>query len=100
VADRPAPVGRRDAEPSISTLRHRSLVIGPVAPRLRTLDAQGTLERPLEDIRSSLAHMAVNRLLKSGGNVNEARVLHAPARIDEAEIARRGSGLACEPVSG
>jgi hypothetical protein len=64
---------------------------------LRTLDAQGTLERPLEDIMSSLAHMAVNRLLKSGGNVDEAR---APARVDEAEITRGRSGLACAPVEG
>jgi hypothetical protein len=41
--------------------------------------------------------MAVNRLLKRGGNVDEAR---APARIDEAEIARGRSGLACAPVEG
>jgi hypothetical protein len=44
--------------------------------------------------------MAVTRLLKRGGNVDEARVRHALARIDEAEIARGRSGLACEPVEG
>ena len=49
---------------------------------------------------SSLAHMAVNRLMKRGGNVDEARVHHALARIYEAEIARERPGLACDSVDG
>ena len=46
----------------------------------------------LDDVMSSLAHMAVNRLLKRGGNLDEARVHHALARIYEARLARERSG--------
>lgn len=89
-----------DAEPAIRALRDRSEVFAQVLGRLRTLDEEGTLEQPFEDVMSSLAHMAVNRLLKRGGNVDEARVHHALARIYEAEIARERSGLACDRVDG
>jgi hypothetical protein len=53
--------------------------------RLRTLAEQGILERPFAEGMSSLAHMAVNRLMKRGGNVDEARVRQA---------------LACDSVDG
>jgi hypothetical protein len=32
------------------------------------------LERPFDDVRCSLAHMGVNRLLKRGANHDELRV--------------------------
>jgi thiopeptide-type bacteriocin biosynthesis protein len=89
-----------DTEPPISALRERSRVLAPVLGRLRTLDEEGTLELPFAEVMSSLAHMAVNRLLKRGGDVDEARVHHALARIYEAEIARERSGLACDAVEG
>ena len=89
-----------DAEPAIAALRERSRVLAPVLGRLRTLDEEGTLELPFEEVVSSLAHMAVNRVLKRGGNVDEARVHHALVRIYEGEIARERSGVACDPVEG
>jgi hypothetical protein len=36
----------------------------------------------------ALAHMAVNRLLRRGGNLDEASVHHALARVYEANGAR------------
>jgi hypothetical protein len=49
---------------------------------------------------SSLAHMAMNRLMKRGGNVDEARVHRALARTYEAGIARERPGPACDSVDG
>ena len=69
----------------------RSAVLGPVLGRLRRLDVEETLELPFGDVVSSLAHMAVNRLLKRGGNVDPARVHHGLARVYEADIARERS---------
>ena len=89
-----------DADPAVRALRDRSLVLAPLLGRLRRLAGEGTLERPLEDVMSSFAHMAVNRILKRGGNVDEARVHHALARIYEARIARERSAAVCEPVEG
>ena len=68
--------------------------------RLRTLDEEGALEQPFEEVLSSFAHMSVNRLLRRGGNLDEARVHHAFARIYEAEVARERSGLATESAEG
>lgn len=67
---------------------------------MRTLEEEGILEKPFPEVTSSLAHMDVNRLLKRGGNVDEARVHHALARIYEAGIASERSWLACDLVEG
>ena len=66
-----------------------------VLARLRTLADEGNLGRPFAEVLSSLAHMAVIRLMKRGGNVDEARVGHALARVYEAKL-----GLACDSVDG
>ena len=63
--------------------------------RLRTLADEGNLERPFAEVLSCLAHMAVIRLMKRGGNVDEARVGRALARVYEAELE-----LACDSVDG
>jgi thiopeptide-type bacteriocin biosynthesis protein len=83
-----AALGRGDANPPIHALRARSESLVRILHQLRTLDEEEILERPLADVMCSLAHMAVNRLLKRGDSVEEARVHHALARIYEAEIAR------------
>jgi hypothetical protein len=55
---------------------------------------------PFAEVMSSLALMAVNRLMKRGGNVDEARVQHARARIYEAWLARERPRPACDSVDG
>ena len=63
--------------------------------RLRTLADEGILERPFAEVMSSLAQMAVIRLIKRGGKVDEARVRHALERVYEAKLVP-----ACDSVDG
>lgn len=91
-----------DAGPEhpVAPLQQRSNVLVPILARLRSLDEEGILERPFEEVLCSLAHMSVNRLLKRGGNHDELRVHDALARLYQAEIARARSaqGAELEPV--
>lgn len=76
------------SEPWVVALRERSRAITPVLGHLRALDQEGVLERSYDSVMCALAHMAVNRLLRRGGNLDEARVHHALARVYEAKGAR------------
>jgi thiopeptide-type bacteriocin biosynthesis protein len=97
VAQTVAALEQGEATPAIDALRQRSTALAPILGRLRALDEEGVLERPFAEVMSSLAHMAVNRLLKVSGTVEELRVHHALARIYEAEIARVRSGAPAAP---
>jgi lantibiotic biosynthesis protein len=83
-------------EPWVDAIRERSRLVAPLLQRLRALDDEGILERSRPDVMCSLAHMCVNRLLKRGGNLDEARVHHALARVYEGRIARERAGLTRE----
>jgi thiopeptide-type bacteriocin biosynthesis protein len=95
-----AALDEAEPEPRIAALRGRSTALVPALARLRSLDEEGVLEEPFEDVICSLAHMSVNRLLKRGGNRDELRVHDALARLYEAQIARARSapGAALESV--
>lgn len=80
---------RDDGAPAVAALRKRSPGQEPILRRLRGLDDESLLEQPFNDVMCSLAHMAVNRLLKRGANHDELRVHDALARIYEAQLARR-----------
>ncbi len=100
VAAMVAALDEAEPEPRIAALRGRSTALVPALARLRSLDEEGVLEEPFEDVICSLAHMSVNRLLKRGGNHDELRVHDALARLYEAQIARARSapGAALESV--
>jgi class I lanthipeptide synthase len=100
VAQTVAALEADDPEPAIRALQQRSAALALALGQLRTLDEEGSLERPLDEVMASLAHMSVNRLLTRGGNVDEARVHHALARIYEGGLARERSGLAPDRIEG
>lgn len=60
------------AGPAAGPLLARSERIRPRLDALRRLDGQGRLTRPLTDILGSLAHLHVNRLLRSAQSAQEA----------------------------
>ncbi|HYZ81846.1 MAG TPA: thiopeptide-type bacteriocin biosynthesis protein, partial [Solirubrobacteraceae bacterium] len=87
-----AALDHRGEETQLSAIRRRSAALAPLLARLRALDEEGILELPLDEVLCSLAHLCVNRLLSSSGNLDEVRVHDALARLYEAELARRRSG--------
>ena len=90
VADVVAAVDRSEvgADPAIDALHERAERLTPILRRLRMLADEGVLERPLDDVVCSLAHMFVNRLLRDGGGLDELRVHDALARVYEGRFAR------------
>nr|WP_246306194.1 lantibiotic dehydratase [Allobranchiibius huperziae] len=74
-------------------LADRSAVQAPVLADLRGEDARGRLSQPYLAIVQSLAHMALNRLLRDGGGADEARVHDIVARISRERLARGGSKI-------
>ncbi|MBV9818056.1 MAG: lantibiotic dehydratase [Solirubrobacterales bacterium] len=90
VADVVAAVDRSDvgSDPVIGALHERAQRLTPILRRLRALADEGVLERPLDDVVCSLAHMFVNRLLRDGGGLDELRVHDALARVYEGRLAR------------
>ena len=88
VAKTVAALGRDDAPLTIEPLRRRSVTLAPVLSRLRSLEDEGILEQPFDEIVCSLAHMSVNRILKRAANHDELRVHDALARLYEGQIAR------------
>jgi len=90
VADVVAAVDRSEvgSDPAIDALHERTERLTPILQRLGVLAAEGVLERPLDDIVCSLAHMFVNRLLRDGGGLDELRVHDALARVYEGRLAR------------
>lgn len=101
-----AAVNQDDAEPRIAWLRARSRVLAPIPQCVGALDQEGILARPIDDVMCSIAHRAVNRLLKRGANHDELRAHDALARLYDAQIARERSRLgsraaaACGRVTG
>ncbi|HEX4034781.1 MAG TPA: lantibiotic dehydratase [Solirubrobacteraceae bacterium] len=88
VEDAVAALERSDADPRIIALSGRSRRLATAFEQLRALADEGLLEVPLEEYMTSLAHMAVNRMLLRGGNHDEARVHDALARLYESQQAR------------
>jgi lantibiotic biosynthesis protein len=86
-----------ESERRVRALRERSHALVPILGRLRSLDDEGVLEQPFEDVICSLAHMSVNRLLKRGGNRDELRVHDALARLYAGQMARERA-MAGSPV--
>ncbi len=78
-------------------LRERSRIQAPMLAHLRSLDEEGVLEQPLHAVLCSLAHMAVNRILRRGGEHEELRVHDALARLYASQLAREAGGSA-EPA--
>jgi len=90
VADVVAAVDRSEvgSDPAIDALNARAERLTPILQRLRVLADEGVLERPLDDVVCSFAHMFVNRLLRDGGGLDELRVHDALARVYEGRLAR------------
>jgi thiopeptide-type bacteriocin biosynthesis protein len=90
VADVVAAVDRFEvgSDPAIDALHERAERLTPILQRLRVLADEGVLERPLDDVVCSFAHMFVNRLLRDGGGLDELRVHDALARVYEGRLAR------------
>ncbi len=86
-----AALEHEESTPPVGALTRRSHAIQPQLDRLAGLDAEGVLEKPLGDVIGALAHMAINRLLRRGGNYDEVRVHDALARHYDAVLAHRPS---------
>ncbi|MDQ3952771.1 MAG: lantibiotic dehydratase, partial [Actinomycetota bacterium] len=69
--------------------RTRSEVVRPLGARLRSLDAEGRLTTPLHDLAASLAHMHVNRLLRSSQRAHEMVLYDLLDRLYVARAARK-----------
>jgi thiopeptide-type bacteriocin biosynthesis protein len=65
----------------LDALRARSDALAPLVQRLASLAGTGLLVIPVEDLVTSYAHMAANRILLESGGVEELRVHDALARI-------------------
>jgi hypothetical protein len=95
---RPPALDQREEEtPPVHALRKRSGSLKPILAQLHALDEEGILDCPLPDVLASLAHLAVNRLLKRSGSIEEARVHHALVRAYEAELGRARLGARAAP---
>lgn len=64
----------------------------PVFAALAGADKAGNLSPSRDELVQSLAHMALNRLLRDGGGIGEARAHDALARLYLAQAARKGDG--------
>jgi thiopeptide-type bacteriocin biosynthesis protein len=89
LAEKVAELGSEDAGPGVAALRARSARLALPMARLRGLSDEEALERPVVDVMCSLAHMAVNRLMRRGsGNFDEVRIHDALTRLYDGQIAR------------
>jgi len=89
---------REDADPRILALSERSRQLAAVLARLRALADEGILERSLDDVIASLAHMAVNRMLLRCANHDEVRLHDALARLSASLMARLRSATGSRPA--
>ena len=84
---------RKSLEPLIAegldVWKRRSEVVRPLAARLRTLDAKGSLTASFDDLASSFAHMHVNRLLRSSQRAHELVLYDLLDRLYVARAARK-----------
>jgi len=83
---------RRDAgsplAPGLRVLGERSRRLAPVAAKLRAAERGGRLSRPLADLAASMAHMHVNRLLRSAHRAQELVLYDFLTRLYDALLAR------------
>lgn len=81
-----------DANPPapLDALRARSTALAPLFMHLSSLKERGLLTKPVDDIVTSYAHMAVNRILLESGGIEELRVHDALARVYAGRRARAG----------
>jgi lantibiotic biosynthesis protein len=74
---------------SIETLRARSAVLAPVARDLRAAADAGQLSADVPELAMSLAHMHVNRLLRSAQRAQELVLYEMLGRAYSSQAARR-----------
>ncbi len=74
---------------SLGALRQRSVALAPVAQELRSASAAGRLTTELPELAMSLAHMHVNRLLRSAQRAQELVLYELLGRAYDARAARR-----------
>ncbi|HEX2195493.1 MAG TPA: thiopeptide-type bacteriocin biosynthesis protein, partial [Actinomycetota bacterium] len=84
---------RKSLEPLVAegldVWRRRSEALRPSVGRLRALDAEGRLTTTFEDLAASLAHMHVNRLLRSSQRAHEMVLYDLLDRLYVARAARK-----------
>jgi len=74
---------------SIQALQQRSMVLAPVTQELRTLADAGRLSVDLPELAMSLAHMHVNRMLRSAQRAQELVLYELLGRAYSSQAARR-----------
>jgi thiopeptide-type bacteriocin biosynthesis protein len=74
---------------SIRALRQRSTALAPVGPQLRALAEAGRLSVELPELAMSLAHMHVNRVLRSAQRAQELVLYELLGRAYSSQAARR-----------
>ena len=75
--------------PSLQALHWRSIVLAPVAQELRDLADAGRLSVDLSELAMSLAHMHVNRMLRSAQRAQELVLYELLNRAYSSQAARR-----------
>lgn len=73
----------------IGALRDRSRRVAPITAELRRLADAGRLSEPIEDLAASLAHMHVNRLLRSAQRAQELVLYELLDRAYSSRAARQ-----------
>jgi thiopeptide-type bacteriocin biosynthesis protein len=76
--------------PIVDALRARSAAIAPLVGELRKLADDDRLSAPLDEIAMSLAHMHVNRILRSAPRVQELVLYELLDRLYTSQAARDG----------
>ena len=74
---------------SLQALHRRSMVLAPVAQELRAAADAGRLSVDLPDLAMSLAHMHVNRMLRSAQRAQELVLYELLGRAYSSQAARR-----------
>jgi thiopeptide-type bacteriocin biosynthesis protein len=74
---------------AVKVFEARSSRIGPIFERMRVLEANHKLDRPVNDILTSLVHMHVNRAMRNNQQAHEREVYHCLAQHYASERARR-----------
>jgi lantibiotic biosynthesis protein len=74
---------------SLQALHQRSIVLAPVAQELRALAEAGRLSVDLPELAMSLAHMHVNRMLRSAQRAQELVLYELLDRAYSSQAARR-----------
>jgi thiopeptide-type bacteriocin biosynthesis protein len=75
--------------PSLQALHQRSIALAPVAQDLRALADAGGLSVDLSELAMSLAHMHVNRMLRSAQRAQELVLYEMLDRAYSSQAARR-----------